>query len=115
TDHPIYKVLAESPNADQTPMDFWEFVVLSLELWGNAYARKVTGDEKLIALVPVAPDAVAVSRRSDGRLLYRFSDEGRYYELTEEGMFHIRGFGGGPLGGMSTLSFARHSFGLAQA
>lgn len=115
TDHPIYKVLAESPNADQTPMDFWEFVVLSLELWGNAYARKVMSGEEVIALVPVTPDAVAVSRRSDGRLLYRFSDEGRYYELTEEGMFHIRGFGGGTLGGMSTLSFARHSFGLAQA
>ncbi|HEY4546674.1 MAG TPA: phage portal protein [Pedomonas sp.] len=115
TDHPVYKVLAESPNADQTPMDFWEFLVVSLELWGNAYARKVMSGNRLIALVPVAPDAVAVSRRSDGKLLYRFSDEGRYYELTEEGVFHIRGFGGGPLGGMSTLSFARHSFGLAQA
>lgn len=30
-------------------------------------------------------------------------------------MLHIRGFGGGPLGGMSTLRFARHTFSLARA
>ena len=30
-------------------------------------------------------------------------------------MLHIRGFGGNPLGGLSTLSAGRQSFGLAQA
>ena len=30
-------------------------------------------------------------------------------------MLHIRGFGGNPLGGLSTLSFGRQTFGLAQA
>ena len=30
-------------------------------------------------------------------------------------MFHIRGFGGSPMGGLSTLSFGRQSFGLALA
>ena len=31
-DNPLYKVLHESPNADQTPVDYWEFAAISLLL-----------------------------------------------------------------------------------
>ncbi|RWP07751.1 MAG: hypothetical protein EOR00_33355 [Mesorhizobium sp.] len=34
---------------------------------------------------------------------------------TDQTILHIRGFGGDPLGGMSTLHFGRHAFSLARA
>src|SRR3546814_7847814 len=34
---------------------------------------------------------------------------------TQGRIVHIRGFGGSPLGGLSTLSFGRQAFGMAQA
>src|SRR5690606_14433236 len=37
-EHPLQGVL-DDPNGDQTPVDFWEMMSLSLELWGNAYAE----------------------------------------------------------------------------
>src|SRR3954465_4063781 len=35
-DHPLYWLLHDSPNFDQTAVDFWEGMAASLELWGNA-------------------------------------------------------------------------------
>ena len=41
--HPLYGILHDSPNADQSALDFWQFMCVSLELWGNAFARITRG------------------------------------------------------------------------
>jgi HK97 family phage portal protein len=114
-EHPLYRVLHDSPNADQTAVDFWELMTLSIELWGNAYAVVVRSGPRVIALEPVRPDIVTVRRREGGELVYEWTENGRRNEIGQDGMLHIRGFGGGPLGGLSTLSYGRHTFGLAHA
>lgn len=115
TDVPLFSILHESPNADQTPTDYWEFATISLMLRGNHYARKLKQGSRLVGLEPVRPDIVNVRRREDGRIGYRWSWEDRSYDLTEDDVFHVRGFGGGPLGGLSTISYARESLGIALA
>lgn len=114
-DHSLYRVLHDSPNADQTALDFWDFMAMSLELWGNAYARIERLGGKVVALVPVWPNRISVRRETRGVLRYRWTDSGRQYDLPEDDVLHVRGPGGDPLGGMSTLSFARRTFGLALA
>jgi len=114
-DHPLYRVLHDSPNADQTAVDFWEFATASIELWGNAYARIERAQRRVVALAPVRPDIVTVRRLASGDLEYRWTEDGQAYAVTQADMFHIRGFGGDPLGGLSTLSYGRHAFGLATA
>lgn len=114
-DHPLYRILHDSPNADQTAGDFWEFSVAGLELWGNAYARIDRSGGRIVALTPVKPSVMMVDRSASGELRYRWSDEGKSYEVMQRDMLHVRGFGGSPLGGMSTLAFGRHAFGLATA
>ena len=116
-DHTLYQVLHDSPNYDQTALDFWEFVSASLELWGNAYARKIRGTMgQITALVPISPNLISSVRRlSSGAIEYRWTDNGKSYVALDEDMFHIRGFGGNPLGGMSPLAFGRDTFGVARA
>jgi HK97 family phage portal protein len=114
-DHPLYRVLHDSPNFDQTAVDYWEFKAASIELWGNGYSRIVREGGRVVALEPVRPDIVTVRRLSNGNIEYRWSDEGKSYVATQDGMLHVRGFGGNPLGGMSTLTFGRNTFGLATA
>ncbi|MBB3944693.1 HK97 family phage portal protein [Rhizobium skierniewicense] len=114
-DHPLYRLLHDSPNFDQTAVDFWEFISASLELRGNAYARIERGSRGVLALTPVNPGLVGVKRLQNGTLEYRWSYEGRHYIETDKTMLHIRGFGGNPLGGMSTLNVGRHTFSLARA
>ena len=113
--HNLYRLLHDRPNYDQTALDFWEFMAASLELWGNAYAVIERSDDRITSLVPVNPALMAVRRLPNGSIEYRWSEDGKDNRHTDATMFHIRGFGGNPLGGMSTLHFGRQAFGLAQA
>jgi phage portal protein BeeE len=57
-DHPLYSLLHDSPNADQTAFDFWDFVNSAIELRGNAYAVKEIGTlGRIRALTLINPDA----------------------------------------------------------
>lgn len=114
-DSALYKVLHESPNADQTPADYWEFVAISLLLRGDHFARKIKDGGRLVALEPVNPAIVSVRRLPSGAVGYRWTDGGETFNLTDEDVFHVRGFGGGPLQGLSTVAYARESLGLAIA
>jgi HK97 family phage portal protein len=117
SDHPLYRVLHDSPNADQTALDFWEYTQACLELNGNAYCEvERGGDGRVIALSPpVPPDIVGVSRLGNGDLQYKWTEESRSRTETQDRILHIRGFGGSPLGGISTISAGRRTFGMAQA
>lgn len=116
TGHPLYRVLHDSPNYDQTALDFWDFVNLSIELRGNAYADIKRGrDGQVIALRPVRPDLVSVRRTNEGPLRYTWTEDGRRYDRDERDVLHIRGPGGDPMTGMSTLSFGRQAFSSAMA
>ncbi|WP_211109373.1 phage portal protein [Azospirillum tabaci] len=114
-DHPLYRVLHDSPNADQTAVDFWEYAVSGMELWGNAYAPISRAGGRVVALTPIKPSIMTVDRSASGELRYRWSEDGKTHEVMQRDMLHIRGFGGSPLGGHSTLAFGRHTFGLATA
>lgn len=114
--HPLYQLLQFSPNADQTALDFWQFICVSLELWGNAFARIERGaGNKIVALTPIRPELVNVRRTKSGEIRYRYYDAGKSVDIGQSEMFHVRGFGGSPLGGLSTLAFGRQSFGLSLA
>lgn len=116
-DHWLFRLIHDSPNADQTALDFWEFMQAVLELRGNAlaYAPKAAGG-RTIALQPIPWDYVSVKRLDNGDLQYTYpNDKGEPQVRRQNEVFHIRGFGGGPLGGLSTLAFGRHVFGLAIA
>ncbi|MGQ4273417.1 phage portal protein [Terrihabitans sp. B22-R8] len=114
-DHSLYRILHDSPNADQTAVDFLEFLTASIELRGNGYAEKQMIGNRLIGLVPISPDNVTVRRLENGRLEYRWTADGKSFVRSQSEVLHIRGFGGAPEGGLSTLAYGRHVFGLSQA
>lgn len=114
-DHSLYRLLHDSPNADQTASDFWEFAEAAIELAGNAYAEKVTAGERVSSLMPIRPDLMRVRRISNGDLEYRWTVDGVEYVRPSSRILHIRGFGGNPLGGASTLAVCRSAFGSALA
>lgn len=114
-DHPLHSVIYESPNFDQTAVDFWDYINLSLELWGNAYASIVRDGGKIVAMYPVNPEVMQVRRLSGGQIEYRWTDQGRAFVALDRDVFHLRGPGGNALGGMSTLRFGANAFSAALA
>jgi HK97 family phage portal protein len=118
--HNLYSVLHDSPNADQTAAEFWEGQVASLCMFGNAYALKdKRGDGSIISLTSLSAAPGDMNRKRDvnGVLRYSFTHRGKpYVGLTEDDVFHIRGFGDdGCGGGLSVLGFARQSLSIAEA
>lgn len=110
-DHPLYFVLHDSPNYDQTAVDFWEFMAAAIELQGNAYAlmeRRSTG--VLNALHPIRPDLVKARRRDDGGIEYEWTEDGRRVVKRGEDVLHIRGPLGDALSGVSTLTACKTVF-----
>lgn len=112
-DHPLYRVLHDSPNYDQTSLDFWEGGQAALELRGNMHARIERLGGRIVALHPIFNPSI--TRQADGSLRYRWTENGKSYDEPQENVFHVRGFGGSPLGGLSTLSYGRQVFGLSLA
>ncbi|MBT8169825.1 phage portal protein [Falsiruegeria litorea] len=113
--HPLHSVIYENPNYDQTALDFWDFMNLSLELWGNAYADIGRKGGKITGLHPVHPEAMNVRRLATGQIEYRWAEHGKTHVKLDRDVFHIRGAGGNALGGMSTLRFGVNTFSSALA
>lgn len=112
--HPLYYVLHDSPNFDQSAVDFWEYVVAAIELQGNAYAEiEKRADGSVYSLTPIRPDAVTVRRLSSGVLEYSWSDAGERQVRGARDVLHIRGPLGDALSGVSTLTACRATFDAA--
>ena len=114
-DDDLADVLCDSPNADQTPLEFWETMVAWMMTTGNAYAEQVAPGRRLLSLQPLPSDRCRPFRNSDGELKYRFSDRGKSEELPREKVFHLKGFGFGGDLGLSPIQFGTQTFGSAIA
>lgn len=117
SDHALYGLLHESPNADQTPAEFWEGQLVSLCTHGDGFSLKEMSGDRLVALTPLPsdPTEMDVRRDQDGVIRYRFVDRGKREDLPEDKVFHIRGFGSGGLRGLSPVAYARQTLAINEA
>ena len=117
SDHPLYSVIHDRPNADMTAVEFWLAMVACLLLWGNAYAKISRGYQgRVIALTPWYPDRTQVTWQADGTLLYTHRDPAGFEEtVREEDVLHVRGFSLDGRIGLSPVAAARQSLGSAIA
>ena len=117
SDHPLYEVLHNQPNADMTAVTFWEVAVASMLLWGNFYCEIVRSRSGIVALNFLIPERMTVRRLPDGSLEYRYLDVtgGAPRLIPENGLMHIPAFSTDGVIGLSPVSYARNVFGTAVA
>jgi HK97 family phage portal protein len=115
--HPLYAVLHRRPNAWQTPFEFLSQQMVALLLRGNAYARIVPGPTGAVdQLWPLSPDAVTPELTSAGEKRYVLKRPGRADEvLLADEVLHVPGLSVDGVCGMSVITYARESIGLAMA
>ena len=117
--HPLYDVLYNRPNDQQTAFEFKQMMQGHLELRGNAYAEILPGPRGAVdQLIPMHPDRVEVERlKPSGRLRYVYNDPltNQTRNLVQEEVFHLRNFSDDGSVGQSTISMACDLFGVALA
>ena len=123
-EHPLYELLYQ-PNDWQDYFQFAEMMQFSLVMRGNAYAVKIRdGRGKIVKLVPVNADWVALWESPDGALFYRVTPNGLHmlaelrgqpFLIPSEDMFHVRGFSMNGLLGASRMALASEAIGLSIA
>ncbi|MBB6144725.1 HK97 family phage portal protein [Silvibacterium bohemicum] len=118
-DHPLAYLLAVEPNEEMAAFTFWESLVGSLALTGNAYAQiQRDAGGRVIALWPLHPQLTRAVRLSSGKLVYETTDgmnagDVRYIRTAD--ILHIPLFSFDGLHGLSPIQLARQGIGLARA
>jgi len=115
-EHPLYRLLHDSPNPEMDSMVFRRTMQAHALLWQNAYAE-IERDSigRPAALWPLVPERVDLIR-DNGRLTYRVrNDSGRQVFLDPEDMIHLVGYSHDGSVGCSLVRQARESLGLALA
>ncbi len=117
SDHPLYRVLHDQANPEQTALEAREYMQACVLLRGNAFARLVRGwDGQVRELWPLPPDRVSVLRVGD-KLAYDYTDtKGIVHRLLAHEVLHLRHrLGDDGVIGVSPIAAARGVVELAQA
>ncbi len=114
--HPIDWLLWKRPNPEWSSFQFRETLTHWALRWGNGIAeieRDAIG--RPVALWPIHPERVNICRDEAGALYYEINNgtNGKV-ELEPADVFHIRGFGEGPVG-VNVVTYAAQSLGWARA
>lgn len=116
--HPLFPVLSLMPNQTQDAFQWVEQGIGHLALRGNWYSKILPGPRGFAdQLVPQHPDLVKVGRLSNGRLQYtiRNLQGGPPEILTQDEMFHVRGYSTDGMSGLSMIAYGANSLGTAIA
>jgi HK97 family phage portal protein len=114
-DHPLHDVLHDRPNVWQTAFEFREMMQGHLELRGNAYAEIIPGSRGAIdQLIPLHPDRVQPRRLPETtKIIYKVNrEDGTTDELTQDEIFHLRGFSLDGVIGLSPITLEREAIGV---
>jgi len=118
TNHPLYAVLHDRPNALQTSFQFRQGQQRDLVSRGNAYSRILPGPRGTVdQLVPLSPDRMQVEALSNGRrrYIYHPPNGGSQETLTQDEVWHLMNMSQDGLIGTSLIGQARESLGMAAA
>lgn len=114
SDHSLWSVFHRQPNGWQTPSQFKRMMEAHLMLRGDAYALIVRSRGSVVELIPLHPDRVECEQSEDLSLSYTYQrKDGRKIKLAQSDVFHLVGLTLDGVHGVSVLTYARETIGLA--
>lgn len=114
TKHPTYNLLNREPNQNMSKFTFMKTMVVSMLLTGNAYAyidRDERGNAKALYYIPT--ELVTILKPQNITDTISYSITGMKNVVEDCNMIHILNFTSDGYEGISTLTYARKTLGLA--
>ena len=116
TNHPLYRLLHDEPNAEMTSFIMREAMMAHLLLWGNSYSQIIrSGRGEIVALYPLLPEFMDVDRDAGGQLTYTYYKDGVPYRLDPLEVLHIPALGFDGIMGYSPIAIERNAIGIGLA
>ncbi len=117
TNHPLYRLLHDQPNAWQTSYEFVEMVQGHAVLRGNGYCEIISGpDGQIRELIPLHPDRIKIEMISERNWRYRYQlSDATTRTLARGQVLHIRGFSADGIVGMNPIEYEREAVGMGLA
>ena len=112
SDHPLYAILHDKPNANMSAIEYWQAVIANKDLRGNSYSLIVRSGNRVISLEPLDVDGMVVERMKDGSLRYEYTTNGVKEVFSEDEIFHFKGFSLDGIRGLSTIAYAADTLGF---
>ncbi|MBG7550652.1 phage portal protein [Pseudomonas aeruginosa] len=113
---PLYDIVHTSPNDDMTAFQFWQAMVSSMLLWGNAYAEIRRVGDRVAALDFLLPSRIDLDCDDNGRLEYYYTPKkGGRRQIDRKNMLHIPAFTLDGRIGLSAICYGVDVFGSAMS
>lgn len=116
------RTVLDSPNARQTPFEFWQTLIANALGWGNGYAQKERDGSGIVTAVwSVHPSRVRhetvdpTEANPSGLVFYVRQKDGGERELTDDDLFRLPFLSPDGCSGLSPLRSAAQSLGIALA
>lgn len=108
TDHPLYNLLHDMANPEQTATEFRQLMLMNVLLWGTSFANVEHNKRGTVsALWPLFSKHISEAARRNGLLYYKHQPyEGGAEWLAHEGLFITRGISGSGFFGYSPIEVA---------
>lgn len=114
-EHPVYKLLHDTPNADMGAMTLRETLTAHAMNWGGGFAEiQRTGRGTPVALHLIHPSRTSIGRNEAGALTYYVRSGGKIVPLEAQNVFHLHGLGADGLSGYPLSVIGREAVGLGQ-
>lgn len=114
-EHPLFRVLHDSPNPEMTSFVWREVSMAHLVTWGNCYSEIVRNRlGEVVQLWPLRPDRVRVMRddMTDQKFYRVYDKAGSYTRLEAVDVFHVPGLGYDGNVGYSVINTLAKAIGL---
>jgi len=102
------------PDLDQQPSAFWQSVIVSLLIDGNAFVRVFRSGGQVVNLVPLNPLKVQIKRNGIGRVMFEVQGEKNLLS-SEDVIFNADLVRPGEIRGMARVEALKDNFGLSIA
>lgn len=116
SDSDLHVLLNRKPNRWQKPHQFKRMLMAHVLLRGNAVCLKVVSRGRVIELLPLDPERVRISQNDDLSIGYRYTRrDGGQSTFRQEEVFHLFGLTLNGFEGVTPITYARETIGLAMA
>jgi HK97 family phage portal protein len=112
TEHPLYDIFRYAPNADMNPSDFWQALMTSIDLQGNAFAEIKRKGERIISLEVLDATRMKITRLQGGEVVYEYDEGDGTRKLPDRNIFHLKDFTLDGITGLSPLAYGVETLGL---